>query len=135
MSQLRRTITALAEEFAAAVVKALHAAPLSDLTAFGPDARPARGRPRSAGVSQIGNGRTPPRRRRGRPAGSTANVAQTVDAIVAALRSKPSGMRFEHIEAAVRQPKAELTKALRSALDADTIKKRGQRRGTTYFAA
>lgn len=131
MSQLRRTITALAEEFAAAVVKSLYSAPLSDLTAFGPDARPARGRPRSA----IGNGRTPPRHRRRRPAGSTANVAQTVDAIVAALKSKPDGMRFEHIEAAVRQPKAELTKALRSALDANTIKKRGQRRGTTYFAA
>jgi len=119
MSDLRRTISQLAADFAANVLKALHGASLSDLSSLSaPGGNTARPRPT---------------KKRGRPSSSVAKVS--VDAIVETLKKNPTGLRNEQLQKALGASNDALSQPLKSALDSKVVKKRGQRRGTTYFAS
>jgi hypothetical protein len=56
-----------------------------------------------------------------------------VDAVVHALGGAPEGMRSDQLREALHLRRKEVHRALREAVKQDLVRKRGQRRGTTYF--
>lgn len=97
-----------------------------------------------AGAAQPSPARQPRRRRspvqatapRGEPPGrrSSADVAGLVDRIVAVLKSCKTGLRAEQIRAALEINPKDLPRPIAAALQSKRIRKRGQKRATTYFA-
>jgi len=137
MSDLHRTIARLAEDFAANVLTALSTASLSDIATIAGSA-PARATPRASTVAANvpSNDRAPRARRvKKRSRRSAKDLQGTVDAIVAALKKSIEGMRSEQIQRALGLSKNDVTQSLEAAIANRAVKKKGQRRGTTYFAA
>lgn len=135
MSQLRRTIADLAEAFASSVLKALHGASLNDLASLsGGSGAPRRGpgRPRKEESAAAG-----PKLRRVKKGGrrSAKDLQGTIDAIVSVLGKSKEGMRSEQIQKALSLSKKDVTRPLQIALAKKSIRKKGQKRATTYFAA
>jgi hypothetical protein len=139
MSQLRRAISDLAEQFAASVLKALHGASLQDLVGLsgGGDApRRGPGRPRKTETAAAApSGATRLRRVKKGGRRSAKDLQGTIDAIVATLGKSKEGMRSEQIQKALGLTKKDVTRPLQLALSKKSIKKKGQKRATTYFAA
>jgi hypothetical protein len=57
-----------------------------------------------------------------------------VDRIVAVLKSCKTGLRAEQIRAALEINPKDLPRPIAAALQSKRIRKRGQKRATTYFA-
>jgi hypothetical protein len=134
MSELRRAISSLAEDFAAQVLRALHSASLSDLAALGGGA-PARrgpGRPRKSEAAAPG-APAAPRARRGRRRRTAADLEALGSRVTDLLRSSPSGLRAEAIRDALKIARKELPRAMQQLLDSGSIRKEGQKRATTYY--
>ncbi len=138
MSNLRATINALASEFADGVLRALQHASLSDLTALGAGAAPARrpGRPAASEAAKASKrgGRLPTAR-----AGARRN-AKDFETLAAAIvsvvgESGGKGLRSEQIQKALGLAKKDVVRPIQIALENKQLRKKGQRRGTTYFAA
>lgn len=127
MSDLQRTIARLAEDFAASIIKALGAASLTELTTLG--GAPARAALAAAPTT------TSKRRAKKGARRSPKDLQGTIDAIVAALKGNPRGMRSEQLQGALGLAKVDLVRPIKAALEAKTIRKSGQKRATTYFAA
>lgn len=115
MSFLHRTIKALAEEFAAAILAELQKARLSDL----------------ADVSRSSaTPRHPVKTRRAyRPAGGDRIVGE----IARLIGARRDGMNSIELQAALRMTKQQLSRPLSIALSRGQIRKTGIRRGTRYF--
>jgi hypothetical protein len=130
ISTLHATIQNLASQFAQGVLDAIRSASLDDiLTETGGGGRRARASvavsPSAAAVRRRGD-RLPRR--------SASDIAETVDAIVALLASKPQGLRAEKIRAELGLEAKELPRPISEALRSHRITKKGQKRATTYFA-
>ncbi len=133
MSELRRAITALAEDFTTKVLRALQTASLSDLAALSG----------SGGAVRRGPGRPPkaegaaPAAPRGRRGGRRRRTAADLEALGARvtdlLKGSPGGMRAEAIREGLGIPRKELPRAISQLLEAGAIRKEGQKRATTYF--
>jgi len=114
MSKLRADIQRLAEDFSARLLAAISHSPVGEI--FGDVAHP---RARKATKQR---------------AAVTVQAKDTVAAVVSALRTAPGGMRSEQLRSALRVGKDDMARALREALKQKVVRKRGQRRGTTYSA-
>ncbi|WP_394838330.1 hypothetical protein LVJ94_15625 [Pendulispora rubella] len=154
MSNLRNTISDLANDFAQGVLGAIRRASLEEILD-----EPGRGGGRrgrlpelavSDGAEASDDGRAV-RRGPGRPAGSGGgggvrgrggrlrrrsmdDLAELSDRIVELLESHPEGLRAEQIREALNVQAKELPRPLNDALSARRIGKKGQKRATTYFA-
>ena len=58
-----------------------------------------------------------------------------VEAVVGVLRSSKDGLRSEQIQQALGLSKKDLVRPIQLALSSKAIKKKGERRATSYFAA
>lgn len=133
MSELRRAITALAEDFTTKVLRALQTASLSDLAALGGGAAVRRGPgrpPKSEGAAAAA---APRGRRGGRRRRTAADLEALGSRITDLLRSNPGGMRAEAIREGLGIPRKELPRAISQLLSGGAIRKEGQKRATTYF--
>jgi hypothetical protein len=119
---LETVIQDLATKFAAGVVQALRGASLQEILA---EARPVPTEPTPTQKSG------PSRRPRGR---EDARSDSSQSAIGAALRGHDDGLRAEQLRAALRMSKPAFTRAVREALRVGSVRKTGEKRGTTYFA-
>jgi hypothetical protein len=130
MPNLRSHLHDLANEFAAGVLLAIRSASIEDL--LGETGRERRSAPRAAGRAS-----TPAKTRGGRLARrSPEDVAKVLAAVVSALKAtKGKGLRSEQIQAALKLDKRELPRVIAMGLAKKAIKKKGQKRSTTYFAA
>jgi len=148
MSNLRSAISALAAEFADGVLRALHKAPLSELTGLGtaPSAAPrrGRGRPRSTAVvappppPAAAAKKTGTRLAAARPGArrTTQDFEKLAAAIVSVVgEAGGKGLRSEQIQKALGLAKKDVVRPIQIALENRQLRKKGQRRGTTYFAS
>jgi len=137
MSNLRTTITALAAQFTDGVLRALHNASLSELTGLGAAKAPARRERVAAAPSEPSSkrgGRLPTARPGARrTAKDFEKLAAAIVSVVGEAGAK--GLRSEQIQKALGLAKKDVVRPIQIALDNKQLKKKGQRRGTTYFAA
>jgi hypothetical protein len=127
MATLHSRLSALADNFASAVLDAIRAAPLEDLLGS-----PSRGRPAGASAT-----RGAPRRARssGRlKRRSSADIAKALEHIHGLLKRHKDGLRAEQIRDALRMQSKEMPRVLSEGLSKRKLKKKGQKRATTYFA-
>lgn len=132
MSELRRAITALAEDFTTKVLRALQTASLSDLAALGGGSAARRGPgrpPKAEGAAAA----APRGRRGGRRRRTAADIEALGSRITELLRGNAEGMRAEAIREGLGIPRKELPRAISQLLSAGAIRKEGQKRATTYF--
>jgi hypothetical protein len=122
MSDLKGTVARLAGEFASAVVAAMREASLEDIGGLGTI--------RVGVVASRGPSHPTRRSRRHR---SAAAVGKTTDAVLALVSKHKDGLRAEHIRTELGVSKANLVRSLVAALAAGKLKKRGEKRATTYF--
>jgi len=143
MATLHDRINSLASDFAHQLLAALRGASLDDIiaeTAPG-HARRGPGRPR-AQVAAGGGGEVPApvrakraKRRAGRLARrSASDLAEMVDKLVEIVRSAKNGINAEGIKAALKVDRSELPRPIAMALKSGRIRKKGQKRATTYFS-
>lgn len=138
MSNLRSTITALTAKFADGVLRALHSAPLSELTALG-GAGPSR-RTGDSAKRATGDGAGPKRGRLPTARPGARRNAKDFEKLAAAIVSVvgeagATGLRSEQIQKALGLTKKDVVRPIQIALSTKQLKKKGQRRGTTYFAS
>ena len=132
MTNLRTTLSQLANEFANGVLRAIRGASLEEILAeSGQGGSAKRGRPPAvaAHADPAVRGR---RRRRGRR--SAKDIAGVVQDIVDLLGSHPEGLRAEQIRHALGLDAKDLPRPIGEALSSRKIVKQGQKRATTYFA-
>jgi hypothetical protein len=139
MSNLRTTISRLANDFAQEVLDAIRRASLDDIldeTGRGGSRRAfAAAALDEAGLRRRGPGRPPGRGRGGRLRRRSADdLAKLADEIVDLLEKHPEGLRAEQIRDALNVQAKELPRPLADALSARKISKKGQKRATTYFS-
>jgi hypothetical protein len=124
-SPLVSAIEKLAEDFARSFIHAIRVSLIQVLDEAVAPSRPSRGR-RPGGPT----GRAP-----GRPHGSrTGAVAQRVEAVVSAIQGSP-GIGAIEIRERTGLQQQEIVRPISLALRAGRITKKGDRRGTVYFAA
>jgi hypothetical protein len=66
---------------------------------------------------------------------SAAQIAKTLDNIVALVKKHKDGLRAEQIRQQLRMEAKEMPRVLSDGLAKKKLKKKGQKRATTYFAA
>jgi hypothetical protein len=134
MPSLRSQLSAIASDFADAVLAAIRSASLQDLLA---ESGEARGRP--AAAHRVGAGAASPRARfvNGRLARrSQADIDSTLGLVVAMLKATPGeGARSEEIRDFLKLHKRELPGVLKAGLDKKVLRSQGRKRATRYFAA
>jgi len=149
-TSLKTQLDTLAASFAQSILLALREATLDELAGAKAVSAPARAAAASSAVApkKGSSSAAPPRKKVGpakkgkAPSGkggarvrrSAEQLGGTVDRIVDALRSNPSGLRSEHLQVTLGLKKAALVGPLRAALADKRISKQGERRATTYFA-
>ncbi len=139
MPTLHNAINSLASDFAHQLLAALRGASLEEIiseTSVG-HLRRGPGRPRTR---VAGGGGVPVPFRGKRKAGrlarrSPADIAKTVEKIVAIVKASKKGINAEGIKAALKVDRRELPKPLAMALKSKKIRKKGHKRATKYFAA
>ncbi len=142
MSTLHQQLEALASAFAHDVIAALRGASLEEIlgeqsaehraAAHVATPRPARrasgrARPASARGKKKVSGRLHRR--------SPAQINGVVTQIVSLLKGKKAGMRAEQIQAALHLHRKEMPKPIAVALSKKLIRRKGEKRATTYYAA
>jgi len=126
MSDLKAALEKLASDFAAAAVTAIQHASLNDIAGIGQrQSSSAPHTPRAAAPRAARGGR---RHRR-----STADIAKVAGQIAALLAKHKGGLRAEQIRAELGISKPELLGPIAEGLESGRLKKRGQKRATTYF--
>jgi hypothetical protein len=130
MSSLRENLESLAASFAIEVVRAIQGSSLEELVGE-VSAGSRRGRPAAAGsapkaVRRAKGGRLSRR--------SSEDIAAALERIVGVLRKQQDGMRAEQIRKALHMQAKEMPRVLSEGLAKRKLKKKGQKRATTYFA-
>lgn len=131
---LHSRLSTLASAFATSVLDAIRGASLADLQASGP----RRGLPASSAATEkpvAARGG-----RRGRSSGrlarrSPAEIASALGQIVALVKDHKEGLRAEEIRSQLGMQSKEMPRILAEGLSKRKLKKKGQKRATTYFAA
>ncbi|MGH7295835.1 MAG: hypothetical protein ACRELB_12910 [Polyangiaceae bacterium] len=127
---LHSTLNDLASAFADSVLAAIRTASLDELgrdTDRGEEGRRSRRggeQPDPLGTLKTANGRLA---RRG-----PEDIAKTLGLVVAALKTSP--LRAEEIQKLLKLDKRELPRVLREGLATKKLRKKGQKRSTTYSA-
>jgi ribosomal protein L12E/L44/L45/RPP1/RPP2 len=126
-NSLEEHVQALAVKFAQDVLAALKGASLSDIASLAgssPALSTTAAQPRAAA-------RAPAKRARR----SAEDLDRTVERLVRALEKAPDGLRAEALRVELGLAAKDMPRPLSLALESKRIKKRGQKRATTYFAA
>lgn len=138
MSSLRTQIEHLASQFVTGVLAAMRKAPLEEIldqsggarrTAVrAPDAAaaPAAKAPRGKAAKRGKGGRLARR--------SPGQLSKVLEQIVGLLQKSPAGLRAEQIRDQLGLLSKELPRPLADGLKAGRLKKKGEKRATTYFA-
>jgi hypothetical protein len=127
---LRATLEALANDFAANVVQAMRGATLEELLVL------ANQKSALSTLRASSKGEPRARPRGGRLGRRTAEaLAELGDEIASILAKHPDGLRAEQLRTALGVEAKELPRPLADALREGKITKTGQKRATTYFAA
>jgi Fic family protein len=135
-TKLQSAISQLASSFATEVLNAIRGASLEEILGAqgsaprGAAAAPARrGRPAktvAAPAKKARGGRLPRR--------SPEQLSSAIEQIVGLLKKNKEGLRSEQIQAQLGLAKNEVTRPLVKGLEDGVLKKKGQKRSTTYFA-
>jgi Fic family protein len=138
MPSLHQTIAALASSFTQEVLVALRGASMADLSEL--SSIPSRSRSvRAARTSKKAPAKaatSKPRSKGGRLVRrSPKQIATTVAKIVGLLKGKKAGLRSEEIQGALGLSRKEMPRPIQAALAKKLIRRKGQKRGTTYFTA
>jgi hypothetical protein len=130
---LKATIDRLANEFATGVLAAIRASNLEEIlseTRGGTAPRGSRSAAPAPKRPSAGKGKAAGRGRR-----SGGDIEKVVEDIVAVLAKASDGLRSEDLRAKLGLSRAEIMRPIQAALAAKRIKKTGEKRATTYFAA
>jgi Fic family protein len=138
MPTLQQQIATLANSFTQEVLAALRGVSMAELSEFSPTTT-ARGRGRPAKKAASVKDASKPAARKekaGRLARrSPKQLANTVEKIVSLLKGKKAGLRSEEIQGALGLSRKEMPRPIQAALAKKLIRRKGQKRGTTYFTA
>jgi hypothetical protein len=125
-NSLRSSIQALATSFASSVMNSIRGASLQEL------------------LSEAGGGRqsarsAPPKRARASASGrlkrrSAADIATALNQVVTLVKAHKDGLRAEQIRERLGVQAKEMPRILSDGLAKRKLKKKGQKRATTYFA-
>jgi hypothetical protein len=129
-TSLHAQIDALAHTFTSAILAAIKGATLDELVGETAGARVRSGRPQPKTTTA-----RPSRGSRRLKRRSTADIANEVAKVVATVKASKSGMRAEEIRAQLKLDKRELPRLLQEALAKKLLKKKGEKRATTYSVA
>ena len=137
---LRTKLDALAAQFAADIMAAVHGSSLQDLMAAqgggGVGAKGRLGRPRGGGgqpdplavpMAKTGKGGRLARR-------SSEDIAAALGDVVALVRKHAGGLRAEQIRTSLGLQSKEMPRVLKEGLATKMLSKKGQKRATVYFA-
>jgi len=145
---LHSSIEALAADFARAVLSALRSASLEEILAEARGGAAPRGRggrkaaavtddaaPKAArGGRKAGAGKK--RGKKGRlPRRSLGDIQKVLESIVGLLQKNPEGLRAEQIRSQLGLLAKEMPRPLAEGLAGKRLRKKGEKRATTYFAA
>lgn len=133
-NSLEQHVQALAAKFAQDVLAALQGASLSDIAALAGSRALSSSRPVDDVADDTGSrakGKTGGKRARR----SAEDLGRTVDKLVRALEKAPEGLRAEALRVELGLAAKDMPRPLALALAEKRIKKRGEKRATTYFAA
>jgi hypothetical protein len=136
-TSLRDTIHRLATAFAAGVLDAIRRSSLEEILAETGEPSRRRREPRRRAETDFAAPARPASRESGGRLGrrSAGALEEVVDSIVHLLSRHPGGLRSEQIRSELGLSAKELPRPIAKALDAGRIRKAGQKRATTYFAA
>jgi hypothetical protein len=126
---LHSRLSALADTFASAVLDAIRGSPLEELLGDGKRrAAPAvhRSTASSKPVRASSSGRLKRR--------SPEDIAKVLEQVHGLLKRQKDGLRAEQIRDALHLQSKEMPRVLAEGLGKRRLKKRGQKRATTYFA-
>ncbi len=147
MPTLQQQLQALASSFAHDVLAAMRGASLEDLvaesshggtaTSRAPGAAKRSARTKAAATQvPVATTRAPRTGKGGRLwRRSPEEIEAVVGKIAALLKTKKDGLRAEQIQAALGLTRKELPKPLAAGLAEKTLKKKGKKRATIYYAA
>jgi len=140
-TSLRSNLHTLAVNFAATVIGIVRSTPLEDLLSETSDRRigtrrvPAAARassPRSTATAATPRA-TAARSRARLKRRSAEDVALVVDKVVALVKRHKAGLRAEQIRGQLNMRPNEMPRVLSEGLARKVIKKKGQKRATTYY--
>jgi hypothetical protein len=141
------SIEALAAEFARAVLAVIRSASLEEILEESRGAAAPRGRGRRATAAAAPEEKAPKAARGARKAGrkaakkgrlprrSLGDIQKVLESIVGLLQKKPEGLRAEQIRSELGLLAKEMPRPLAEGLAAKRLRKKGEKRATTYFAA
>jgi len=144
MSALKSSLQSLAASFAEDVVRAIQGASLQELLGEVAGSRARRGASPSPvaapAMAAEPEGPRGPRAavlsRKGRLKRRSADdIAATLGGIVSLLKQNPAGLRAEQIRTQLGMLAKELPRPLAEGLASKSLRKKGQKRATVYFAA
>ncbi len=140
---LHTQLNQLASSFTQAVIQAIREVSLDELVAETgglkgmPRGRATQASPTSRGGRaprrETGPSRRPSRRRLKRR--SRAEIQRVLGDIVSLVENRPRGMRAEQIRSELGMEAKEMPRILSEGLATRKLRKRGQKRATTYYAA
>jgi hypothetical protein len=129
MPDLRSSIHSLAQSFAARVLDAIRSSSLEEILGESSGPKRGPGRPRV----KRGPGRPTGRSSKRLARRSTKDLAAVASSIVALVKKHPKGLRGEQIRKELRIAKNEWMRPLGMALASKKLRKKGEKRATTYF--
>ena len=131
-TSLRANLETLASSFASAVVGIVRSAPLEELLLQTSQSRPGRAprTPTRAPVRPAARASSSGRLKRR----SAEDVAKVLDKVVGLVKRHKAGLRAEQIRQQLKMRPNEMPRVLGEGLAKKMIKKKGQKRATTYFA-
>lgn len=138
MSNLHAQLQALTEQFTAGVLKALRSASLDDVAAIGATSasrvtrapRKAEAAPAADAAPAAGRRRKPGRLKRRTP----EQLEATLGAVVAFVKKAKDGASSEQIQKALDLDRREVPRVLHMGLEAKSLRRKGEKRATRYFA-
>jgi hypothetical protein len=128
MTNLQSQLQDIASSFATAILQAVRNATLQDLQ----DSRSNTVR-NGAAASHAVVGRVRGSRRLARR--SSEDIAKQLDRVVGLVKTHKAGLRAEQIRERLGMQSKEMPRILKEGLSTKTLKSKGQKRATTYFAA
>jgi hypothetical protein len=126
---LHSRLSALADNFANAILDAIRGAPLEELLGGTAKARPS-GVRSAAATPRAGRASSSRRLKRRSP----QDIAKALEQVQGLLKRHKDGLRAEQIRGALHMQSKEMPRVLSEGLAKRKLKKKGQKRATTYFA-
>jgi hypothetical protein len=134
-SRLHSHLAALASSFATSVLEAVRGSSLEDLriTTGTANSTVDHARPASRAAAVTKAPRPKSSRRLGRR--SAEDISRALDGVVGLLKKNKAGLRAEQIRAELGMQSKEMPRVLADGLSGKKLRKKGQKRATTYFAS